>query len=1087
MRILRTAIPILLALIVWLVLAWFLPASFRLDGTGLWLLRLALISLGLAAGGAALWWTSRTISTGAGTANPEIDAALQEAEAKIRSGSGGSLASLPNVFLLGESNSAKTTVILRSGLEAKLLAGVAHAGADIAPTQGLNILYAAGAVFFDPGSTVMSTPGVREFWIHKLASMQLSGLFKEAKPAPRMAVVCFEAGAFLKQGAGESVISSARALRLALQNISHTLGVRLPVYVLFTKMDEIPCFAEFASNFLEREALEALGSLLPLDREFNPEHETNLLGGEFQRIAEKLCDQRLDLLGRERDPNKLRSIYEFPREFGKLRHPLLQFLAELAPPSSGLDPFLRGFYFTGVRPVSAPGAASGRRIPQWLYLSRVFPDVVLRDQEAQQSSVEHSRLSLLRNIAFAGGTAVGLLAAVLWGVSFRNNAVLLARLSVATRAAVESQQQADPLTALKHLEAMREPLARLERFHKNGHPWIWGLGLYAGTRVIDPAEHAYLSVLRKVLLNDAQMNLLNVLANPNAHEENPQPVYDALRAYLITTSHPEKSSDVFLTPVLLDHSSNAVLSDTDRAGLAARQYSFYAELLEHSDPERTGAGETSIQAARAFLRQNSSIEPAYQRILARVNAALPTFIFNQQYSGSANLVVNTYPVPGAFTRKGWDQISRMIQDPDAFREEEWVLGGEGPPAANPVRVQAEVQARYRADFVRTWREYLKATRVVPYANASDAASKLFSLSENSSPLTAVLCEASENTSVEEQSVAGLFSPPQQVAPPGCRDSGAGLSKDYLNALASLAGAMKTLAAQPGAEPLRLNALVSAGMAEATVRQLTRAFPIDKEGGIDQTTQLLLEMPIAYVRGLIEPITRDQAELEASTLCGQFSGIAEKYPFRRSSTVAATRDEVAGFFDPTSGALWRFYLAVGQKILVRDGSWFVPKPGANPTATKAFADFFSKASAASGGFFADGAQQVTLAFTLHVLPGDGLDSVRLTIGRQTAQYSGQTGGQQRFSWSPASPQSAMLQARFKSAAEPVDFANPETLWTPFGLFEGAENWRNAGSLFAFDRSSKDGTRRIHMAVEPSMSAELFQPGYFGFTCPAVATQ
>ena len=48
------------------------------------------------------------------------------------------------------------------------------------------------------------------------------------------------------------------------------------------------------------------------------------------------------------------AAYEFPREFRKLRTPLVQFLVELCRPSQlrPVSPFLRGFYFSGVRPVT---------------------------------------------------------------------------------------------------------------------------------------------------------------------------------------------------------------------------------------------------------------------------------------------------------------------------------------------------------------------------------------------------------------------------------------------------------------------------------------------------------------------------------------------------------------------------------------------------------------------------------------------------------------------------------------------------------------------------------------------------------------
>ncbi len=62
------------------------------------------------------------------------------------------------------------------------------------------------------------------------------------------------------------------------------------------------------------------------------------------------------------DGARLPAAYEFPREFGKIRPAAVQFLVDLCRPSQlTVGPFLRGFYFTGVRPVLINESGAGRR------------------------------------------------------------------------------------------------------------------------------------------------------------------------------------------------------------------------------------------------------------------------------------------------------------------------------------------------------------------------------------------------------------------------------------------------------------------------------------------------------------------------------------------------------------------------------------------------------------------------------------------------------------------------------------------------------------------------------------------------------
>src|SRR6185436_13325771 len=145
---------------------------------------------------------------------------------------------------------------------------------------------------------------------------------------------------------------------------------------------------------------------------------------DFERLFRSLADARPEFLGRESDATKGPGTYEFPREFRKIRPAMVQFLVDICQPSQlTVGPFLRGFYFTGVRPVvinesapvsaavpeqqsyGGPAGATGifsargmpggaaapspaapapvlgtKKVPQWLFLAHLFNDVLLADR-----------------------------------------------------------------------------------------------------------------------------------------------------------------------------------------------------------------------------------------------------------------------------------------------------------------------------------------------------------------------------------------------------------------------------------------------------------------------------------------------------------------------------------------------------------------------------------------------------------------------------------------------------------------------------------------------------------------------------------
>src|SRR4029077_9301393 len=95
------------------------------------------------------------------------------------------------------------------------------------------------------------------------------------------------------------------------------------------------------------------------------EQETERLTIQFERLFRSLADARIEFLARENEAAKLPPAYEFPREFRKIRPALVQFLVDLCRPSQlTVGPFLRGFYFTGVRPIVINEAAPVTAAPQ---------------------------------------------------------------------------------------------------------------------------------------------------------------------------------------------------------------------------------------------------------------------------------------------------------------------------------------------------------------------------------------------------------------------------------------------------------------------------------------------------------------------------------------------------------------------------------------------------------------------------------------------------------------------------------------------------------------------------------------------------
>jgi type VI secretion system protein ImpL len=1145
MRSLPTFLRALMVLILWLVLAWFIGSWLHLHGSNLWLLRIGLAVLGLAGFAGYLWLQSRSEAGPSEGANNEVDSVLHEANGRLQASSLGhtaNIASLPAIFLLGDSGTAKTSTVLHSGLEPELLAGQVYQGDAVAPTRWLNLWFARQWLLIDPAGGLLADRASRQGLMHKLAPLKLKSVFGGGGAPPRAAVVCIDCGSFLTPGAAEAMTARARDLRETLGEISHLLGIRLPVYVLFTKLDRVAHFFEYAANLTEDEAAQVFGATLPMTADsagVYAEREAKRLNDAFSNLAFSLSDHRPDFLAREHEAAKLPSIYEFPREFRKMRPVLIQFLVDLCRPSQlRANPFLRGLYFTGVRPVTLSDAAPAtpspqpqqrafdadatrlfvaggqavapeaarqvpnvRRVPQWVFLSHLFSDVILSDRSALGSSSSSVKLNVWRRVLLITAGVLGLLLAAAWIVSFVGNRALKNMAVEAARAAQNQDVAPDQLASadsLRRLEGVRQSLTTVSDYQRDGRPFRLGWGLYIGDQLYDRLHRIYFGLFRRLLLGQIQDNLVALLSRPSVTQDRGY-VYNALKAYLITTSNPDKSTTSFLPPVLAIHWLKGRPIDPDRSALAGKQFLFYSQELRLKNPYPNFAtpDQTATQLARAFLKESATIEPLYQAMLANANSLAPTLVFNKDYPGSAEVVVNAYPVAGAFTKPGWAYMQKAIQNPrEYFNGEAWVLGPDTYANLDPAKIQQELQQRYQGDFVKTWREFLHASRVVGFGSVPDAATKLSKLSGNQSPLLSLLCVVSENTAVGAKAVSDLFQPPQQVAPAGCHDHlAAPGNAAYMDGLNRLLSSLQALITNPSNDAFSNEALTSALGADSQVRQLARNFPVDKEGAVDSTTETLLEDPIKHVQALIAGVPKDAANSGARAFCGQVHALMAKYPFQPASSTEATLQDISDMFKPNDGALWKFYQDTMQKYLVRQGSDYAAKP-ASPSATPAFVSFFNRAAGVSAALFPANAQQPQLSFSVRVNPTEDVQEVTLTLGSQTLHTKGSESAPQSFTW-PSSPLEAKLRVKFTGGSE-FDFPGSMGQWAVFHFFSHFEHWQTSGSSSTMDWTLRAGAdpvivpksgrpATVSLILDTAGAPDILKPGYFsGLTCavPAV---
>ncbi len=804
--------------------------------------------------------------------DPEIDAVVgQIAEANARLAQSPTLASrrirtqvsgLPMYLLVGTEGAGKTTAFLGAGLEPELLAGQVYRDAVVLPTKLCNFWYAGESVFVEPSGGVFSPDPGR--WMRLLRHLRpggagswLTALTGKTRSNLRAVVLCVDIGPFLGIPDPSRIAGLSRRIQERLRLIGEVFGVHFPVYVLFTKSDAIPYFAEYFGRLAENEDQQILGCTLPLALnaarpagEVFAESESSRLAEAFNSLYYSLASKRMTFLAREPVAARKVPIYEFPREIKRTRDALVQFLVDVFRPNPlQPGPLLRGYYFTGTRQVAASAASPGGirdvvrgpsageatslfnladyqkkvgltpqetgtdepMVARWSFVSELFHRVILNDPLDAVAGFRHRKLDLYRRIAFGGAAAIGLLFTILFLRSWYDNRELLH--DVKQAAQVNYSFQPGPMATptlddLRAMDGLRAQLETLLDYERNGPPWRMRWFLYSGSGVLPPVSQLYFQRFRQMFFDDFHAKLVVDLQRLPSSSDGSVPygaAYDGLKAYRMVTSCKCKPDKSFLAPLLFNQWNLGRNVDQERQGLAFKQIDFYANELAYENPYNVAESQDLVGRARQYLSTFHGVEQIYRGLIETVSKQLaqPARIgdlapdFRQTISGPGE-------VQAAYTLDGWQAFQKALRSGGHQSiGEVCVLGAGGAlSSVMPGGDEAELENLYVKDFIAKWEDFTKQTGVQPFGSARDAAQKLNLLADNRSPLLAAVFLISKNTNlpVPPASAASNAAMAQKAASSGI------LSKLGLGKAASAAkSAQKAAAAAEASKPAALTA------------------------------------------------------------------------------------------------------------------------------------------------------------------------------------------------------------------------------------------------------------------------------------------
>ncbi len=244
---------------------------------------------------------------------------------------------LPWFMTMGESGVGKTTMLANAGVTASFTE-IENRDGQIGPTRNCDWIFFDEAIVIDTAgrySVPLESDKGRNEWKRLLLLLS-----KTRRREPLNGIILFIAADDLASATEEELRKKGQVLRNRIHSLMRTLGYRIPVSVMVTRMDRVPGFTEFAQLLPAATRKQVMGYI---NRDANP-YWHDLLDQAMMGIDEALQKIRLTMVNRPDGRNA--QFFTFPLEMQTLKKGLEPFLNALFTENNYQEtPLLQGIYF----------------------------------------------------------------------------------------------------------------------------------------------------------------------------------------------------------------------------------------------------------------------------------------------------------------------------------------------------------------------------------------------------------------------------------------------------------------------------------------------------------------------------------------------------------------------------------------------------------------------------------------------------------------------------------------------------------------------------------------------------------------------
>ncbi len=715
----------------------------------------------------------------------DMRARMKEALKTLRKSKlgGRSIYQLPWYVIIGPPGAGKTTAIINSGLNFPLAEKLGmKALGGVGGTRNCDWWFTNEAVLIDTAGRY-TTQDSDEDADSQAWSGFLKMLRKFRKRQPiNGAIVAISLSDLSMQDTQQRKLH-ADAIRHRLKELREKLGVRFPVYILFTKADLIAGFSEFFETLTREDREQVWGFTYKFKKGKKPPEPMAAFDAQFAALLNQINTLSLERLQQEMDPQRRGLISGFAQQIASLQSVAKAFLNEVFQEDKFSDrQLLRGVYFTSGTQEGTPidrlmmgmartfgigrqAIGTGTGQAKSYFLKRLLDGVIFKeaglvsaDDKVARRYKWFVRLSVTSAILVA--VAIG----TLWGFSFVGNKALIATATDRTRLYDQLAKNV-PTSPIDDVDLTQivAPLDLLRNIPGNPAqgdttpPRALTYGLYQGDYIGNEAALTYRNALNQMLLPRLLLKLERQL---QGNLNNPDFLFEGLKVYMMLGLQGPMNETLVTGWMRADWAQtypgegNAKLREALMAHLTTMINQPMREIALHGP---------MVAQIQTLLAETPVSERIYSSIINSPPAkALPAWrILEEGGPLTSRVIIRPSGEPlsegveGIFTKNGFYSVflPAALDVAEQLKSENWVLGERGEDLSDPnalTRIARDVLDLYYTDYIDAYEGVLGDIDIKPMGAVSEVVNTLNVLSGPNSPVVKILKSVDTQTRLAQQ-------------------------------------------------------------------------------------------------------------------------------------------------------------------------------------------------------------------------------------------------------------------------------------------------------------------------------------------------